>query len=507
MRINFLVFCVFLCHFRVSSSDSDNSEKCFCQLSGQIDDCFCDIEILEKFNNVEVYPLLQQLIHKDFFRYYKVNLFKPCLYFDGNAGLCENESCGVKTCTPEELPIGLRDDNEVQMEAAAAAAGDCDKAGGHLGSLNETISNKTLSMLGKMDEHDDTVHRFCDLEDDTSPSYQYVDLLANPERYTGYKGPMAERVWKAIYEENCFAPELSITNYYNPMFNQSPRGKKSTEQLNSIQYSSELLKAMCLEKRVFYRVISGLHTSINVHVCEQYLFEDVIVSSNPFIKEKYTQRWGPNLSEFQRRFHPEQTNGEGTERLKNLYFIYLIELRALSKVAQYFQRNNKFQLYTGKEIEDRETKKLLLELLQLTKKFPMHFDEGVMFRDRKANKLKSEFAERFLNVTRIIDCVTCEKCRLWGKLQTQGLGTALKILFSQKEITSNKATKYSFKLVRQEIVSLINAFARLSSSIKSLETFRDLLTKTNTSGTTSNEVGGGGTMTSQKSPFSDHTEL
>ena len=39
------------------------------------------------------------------------------------------------------------------------------------------------------------------------------------------------------------------------------------------------------------------------------------------------------MSEFQRRFHPEQTNGEGTERLKNLYFIYLIELRALSKVC------------------------------------------------------------------------------------------------------------------------------------------------------------------------------
>ena len=31
--------------------------------------------------------------------------------------------------------------------------------------------------------------------------------------------------------------------------------------------------AMCLEKRVFYRVISGLHTSINTHVCAEYLFE------------------------------------------------------------------------------------------------------------------------------------------------------------------------------------------------------------------------------------------
>lgn len=31
-----------------------------------------------------------------------------------------------------------------------------------------------------------------------------------------------------------------------------------------------------------------------------------------------------------------------------------------------------------------------------------------------------------------MDCVGCDKCKLWGKLQVQGLGTALKILFSGK---------------------------------------------------------------------------
>jgi len=30
----------------------------------------------------------------------------------------------------------------------------------------------------------------------------------------------------------------------------------------------------------------------------------------------------------------------------------------------------------------------------------------------------------------LMDCVGCEKCRLWGKLQILGVGTALKILFS-----------------------------------------------------------------------------
>lgn len=36
----------------------------------------------------------------------------------------------------------------------------------------------------------------------------------------------------------------------------------------------------------------------------------------------------------------------------------------------------------------------------------------------------------FVACSAIMDCVGCEKCRLWGKLQVLGLGTALKILFT-----------------------------------------------------------------------------
>jgi ABC-type tungstate transport system permease subunit len=32
----------------------------------------------------------------------------------------------------------------------------------------------------------------------------YVNLAKNPERYTGYKGQSAARVWRSIYGENCF---------------------------------------------------------------------------------------------------------------------------------------------------------------------------------------------------------------------------------------------------------------------------------------------------------------
>lgn len=36
----------------------------------------------------------------------------------------------------------------------------------------------------------------------------YVNLQLNPERYTGYTGPSARRIWDAIYTENCPKCEL-----------------------------------------------------------------------------------------------------------------------------------------------------------------------------------------------------------------------------------------------------------------------------------------------------------
>ena len=85
----------------------------------------------------------------------------------------------------------------------------------------------------------------------------------------------------------------------------------------------------------------------------------------------------------------------------------------------------------------------------------------------QALKLKTEFRHHFRNISRIMDCVGCEKCKLWGKLQIQGLGTALQILFSGSfdqpdptafDLKSMKKTR--FQLTRTEIVALLNSFGR-----------------------------------------------
>jgi ERO1-like protein beta len=100
------------------------------------------------------------------------------------------------------------------------------------------------------------------------------------------------------------------------------------------------------------------------------------------------------------------------------------------------------------------------------------FDESRMFdpNDPTIIGLKAEFRERFRNVSRIMDCVGCDKCRLWGKLQTSGYGTALKVLF---EFDSENGDE--FHLRRTELVSLIVTLQRLSHSIWAVEQFREMI--------------------------------
>lgn len=78
---------------------------------------------------------------------------------------------------------------------------------------------------------------------------------------------------------------------------------------------------------------------------------------------------------------------------------------------------------------------------------------------QRAKELKYEFQSRFRNISRIMDCVGCEKCRLWGKLQVLGLGTALKILMSDDEAGG-------FSLQRNEVIALLNTLGQLSTSVQ-----------------------------------------
>ncbi|XP_019745183.1 ERO1-like protein beta [Hippocampus comes] len=448
------------------ASAEPQEQSCFCHLTGVLDDCFCDVESIDVFNNFKLYPRIKKLTERDYFRYYKVNLKRACPFWPDD-GHCAIKDCHVESCPESQVPAGIKSGNYNKYSQGGAAGvrdvSECQQAQ-ELGAINSTLRSHTHThththtsqMRQKGAVRDGSSARFS--PDESSPDAEYVDLLLNPERYTGYKGPSAWRVWNSIYEENCFKPR-SVYRPLNPLV---PSGGDDGEGFY------KWLEGLCLEKRVFYRLISGLHSSINIHLCAEYLLDEGWGRS----------LWGPNAEEFRWRFDRAETKGEGTRRLKNLYFLYLMELRALSKVAPYFERAA-VDLYTGNGREDADTKELLLQVFGEIKMFPLHFDDNaaaVIF-FFVCVRAQEEFRLHFKNISRIMDCVGCSKCRLWGKLQTQGLGTALKILFSERRIKNlpERSASKGFQLTRQEVVALINGFARLSSSIYELHNFRLLL--------------------------------
>lgn len=450
------------------------SDQCFCKLEGQIDDCSCKVDTVDHFNNAKIYPRLASLLAKDFFRFFQYQPYKKCPFWDPSSGKCSSSLCQVKSCSTTDLPPGIAahlvDQNHKKEEEEEVDNKECSDEVED--GVDSSISERELVSLSRWRKHDEAGSTFCEAEDAAScTDCVHVDLTKNPERYTGYSGPASRRVWASIYEENCFSPAGSTTI--------SPSAFSSA-------FGPTQLGEMCLEKRAFYRIISGLHASITIHLAANY----PIKKESPTVAFLDTsETWGPNLPLFQQRFDPSLTQGQGPYWLKNLYFVYLLELRALAKAADYLARQT---FYTGRAEEDAETVQAVKELLGLVSSFPEHYDETSMFTGgRQAQELKVEFQEHFKNITRVMDCVGCDKCKLWGKLQVTGLGTALKILFSGDFDRSRGGAGGApdtlvpplprpmgdLTLTRNEIVALFNAFGKISTSIVQLERFREMLRK------------------------------
>jgi hypothetical protein len=209
----------------------------------------------------------------------------------------------------------------------------------------------------------------------------------------------------------------------------------------------------CLEKRVFYRVVSGMHTSISTHLCWDYL-------------NQTTGEWGPNLQCYKDRLHGFP------DRVSNLYFNYALVLRAVTKLGPYLKD---YTFCSGDPWQDRITKQKVQALTSKAGVAPQIFDESLMFVNGEGPSLKEDFRNRFRNISRIMDCVGCDKCRLWGKLQTAGYGAALKVLF---EFDNNSDDIPMLK--RTELVALFNTLARISSSLEAVNSFRIMVEKEET---------------------------
>lgn len=261
-------------------------------------------------------------------------------------------------------------------------------------------------------------------------------------------GPSAHRIWSAIYDENCF---------------QSPSHPGIDEQ--------------CYERRVFYRIISGLHSTISAHIAENYpkhkagaFSLEAATSFNPLASSSSSSGSSSDLTEANTQIYMQKL-GDYPERLSNLYFTWTVVARAVQKAQPLLTAYN---YTTGNSTEDEFVSDQMQHLLsdQLLTECSSQFDERAMFNngsDAGNLALRAEFQQHFRNVSKIIDCVGCEKCRLHGKLQVLGLGTALRILFGRTLSGSNEP---SVTLTRNEIMALVVTLGKMTEALDIVSRFQ-----------------------------------
>ncbi|CBI30934.3 unnamed protein product, partial [Vitis vinifera] len=383
-----------------------SNKPCHCgkdahKYSGMVEDCCCDYVTVDHLNEEVLHPILQELVTTPFFRYFKAKLWCDCPFWLDD-GMCHLRDCSVCECPENEFPETFKKpfNHVLSSEDLICQEGKPQAA------VDRTLDTKAFKGWVEVD------NPWTNDDETDNAEMTYVNLQLNPERYTGYTGPSARRIWDAIYTENC------------PKY---PSGE------------------FCQEKKILYKLISGLHSSISVHIAADYLLNEA------------TSTWGQNLTLLYDRVikYPD--------RVGNLYFTFLFVLRAATKAADYLEQA---EYDTGNPDDDLKTQSLMRQLLynpKLQAACPIPFDEAKLWKGENGPELKQQIQKQFRNISALMDCVGCEKCRLWGKLQVHGLGTALKILFS---IDGQDLLGQSLQLQRNEVIALMNLLNRLSESLK-----------------------------------------
>jgi ERO1-like protein alpha len=320
--------------------------------------------------------------------------------------ICNFHTCSVCQCDDEEIPLPWMQDSEND-------------------GVDKSIGEQFHRWVEKYNYS--SPHWLVENEIDSRNGI-FVNLEKNPEGFTGYQG---QHIWNAIYYENCFKGDL--LNY---------------DQL-------------CKEEKTFFKIISGLHSNINIHLSKNYLDmnKNISFSNHSMMVERVLK-------------YPDRVN--------NLFFLYSLLLKAFYKGENLIKN---FHIYTGNEKEDNRTLNYLQELYTLdndtiltkgreiceeclNRELSINTENFDKFLNFKATKL-DELKMRFRNISQIIDCVSCQKCKLHGKLQIYGLATMLKILF----VKNDESFLRNLKLKRNEVISFVNLVGKVSKSIKHFKEF------------------------------------
>lgn len=233
----------------------------------------------------------------------------------------------------------------------------------------------------------------------------YADLTKDREAYTGYQG---QRVWNSLYSVQC-AEVANQCGADNPIFH----------------------------------ILSGMHTSVSSHLSEYFV---------EFLKTK--ELMYPND-----RMYYEKV-GAHPDRMQNLVLAVHVMLRALVRATPSLTAYN---IDSEDAEDDAKTRALLAQLASiLSSEADVPFDSHELFKvvkksgeREKENKI-GVYLNFFRNVTQMMDCVDCQKCKVYGKMQVLGLGVGIKTLIRDTPL----------HFTRNELVAFLNTINKWTESIE-----------------------------------------
>jgi len=246
------------------------------------------------------------------------------------------------------------------------------------------------------------------------PSEDYYDISAFSEGYTGYDG---REVWQFIHNRICF---------------------------EGYGYGDDHWKAD------FNKAVSGLHSMISAQVNRG--IQERVDADEGFSDDEV---WRDPDAEFQRRLSP---TGENPLALENLYFTYMLLLKAASQAKSLLVRECQAGSIDGAASSG------LMSILD----DPILSDESVAVASNKFQAHASKDSDsvgslwearmRMRELLRIMNCVQCNKCRLHGKISTMGLSTAFQVLVGADQTGGSK-------LHRVELAALVSTIHKFATAV------------------------------------------
>ncbi|CAL2253441.1 unnamed protein product [Prunus armeniaca] len=184
-----------------------NPNSCLCPQDSKgytdiVEDCCCDYETVDIVNAEVLHPLLQEIVKTPFFRYFKAKLWCDCPFWTED-GMCLLRDCSICECPENEFPEPFK---RPLLQGLAPDSFVC-KEGKRQGTVDRTLDSRAFRGWVETD------NPWTNDDETDNGEMTYVNLLLNPERYTGYAGPSPRRIWDAVYSENCPKCEFNLFLY------------------------------------------------------------------------------------------------------------------------------------------------------------------------------------------------------------------------------------------------------------------------------------------------------